>query len=286
MSTIISGTRLDLHVPSGTIGGLRWGSPDAPMAIGFPTILSDARSLEFLGSRLGCDTRQFVAISPRGRGPSDATAPGSYGWPAHARDVVEIAASLGRETFDFVGWSFGGAVGMQVANAAPGGIRRLVLIDALGRPDSSTAGPIAASFQRLDRTFTTADEFVENSLAAYGGAIRDCEQALRSYLSGNVQSTGTGFAWSINKSALMEDALYTANQDPYVLWPALTMPVLVVRAMKPIIPGVGLVVTQEDCDRLLHLMPQSRIIEVDANHVCVGMVEATAAAIATFLTAP
>lgn len=285
MSTVADGTGLDLHLGSGKIGALRWGSSDAPLAICIPPLLSDERAFEFLGSRLGSHTRQVVAISPRGRGRSDVTAAGSYGWPAHARDVLEVASSLGQERFDLVGWSFGAAVAMQAANDAPGLIRRLVLIDTLGRPEPSALAPIAAGLQRPEATFATADEYVEQSLATYGGAMRDCEQSWRRYLLNNLTPTTGGFTPARNKAALMEDALYTANQDPYVLWPALTMPVLAVRGIRPMIPGIGLMVTQQDCDRLSETIPQSRIVEVDANHMCVGMVEATAAAIAAFLAA-
>lgn len=83
-----------------------------------------------------------VAMDLRGYGPSQ--------WPGgehcttadHARDVGAVAAALGWDEFDVVGFSWGALVGLAVAaSGAP--VRRLVMIDlppASGRSDTDIPG--------------------------------------------------------------------------------------------------------------------------------------------------
>jgi pimeloyl-ACP methyl ester carboxylesterase len=286
MAAVIEGTKLDFKVKSGRMGALRWGSPAAPLVIGIPGLFSDERAFEFLGSRLGSESRQVVALSLRGRERSDATATGSYGWPAHARDVLEIANLFGQEQFDVIGWSFGTGVGGQLAAGAPGRIRRFVSIDALGIPDPSHMAAAAAGAERFGVVFSSPDDYVQRAFAGSGAAMLECDQAWRTYLNGNLRQTNGGFISLTNKAAVLEDAQYMMKQDPDAFLPALTMPVLIVRAMRPLLPGIGLAVTREACDRLTKIAPNARIVEVDANHLCVVMAEATVEAIASFLDRP
>src|SRR5688500_544603 len=126
---------VEVKVSSGRLVGERWGAPDAPLVLCLPGLSQDERSYEYIGSRLGSDSRQVVAFAPRGRGRSDETGPGTYGLPTHSQDVLEAAVELagGEDVpFDLVGWSFGALVTMQVANLAPARLRKIVLIDAVG----------------------------------------------------------------------------------------------------------------------------------------------------------
>ncbi len=93
----------------------RWGSRSAPLVVGFPGLKGTAERFAFIGEHVGGDELQLVALDPRGRGRSDKTAPGSYGWENHARDVFAVADALGFEWFSMVGHSMGGSVVMKAA---------------------------------------------------------------------------------------------------------------------------------------------------------------------------
>jgi pimeloyl-ACP methyl ester carboxylesterase len=246
-----------------------------------PGLSQDERSFEFLGSRLGSDSRQVVAISPRGRGHSETTAPGSYGWPAHARDVAEVATSLGQPTFDVMGWSFGAFVSLQLAADHPGRIRRAILIDAVGRPEPSSLGPIIGGLGRLNAVFGSAEEYSARALSA--GVMDGCRDAWERYLSQDLVMTSEGYRTRTNSDAVMEDAGYGAGHDPFELWAALQMPVLLVRAAQPVLPGLGFLISEADRDRFRAEVPLGQVVEVDANHYCAGAVEETARAVQRFL---
>ncbi len=77
----------------------KWGSASGLLVIGVPGLSGNVAHFEFLGERLGGDDLQLVALDLRGRGRSDTTPPGSYGWENHARDLFAVADALGFDRF-------------------------------------------------------------------------------------------------------------------------------------------------------------------------------------------
>ena len=278
----MNATPIELALTSGRIAGHQWGSPGARLTICVPGLSQDDRSFDYLAPLVGSADRHVVAIAPRGRGHSECTPAGTYGWPAHAADVLEIASKLGHDDFDLIGWSFGGFVSMQAIAIAPERIGRVAFLDVVGRPDASAVGPILAGLERLGAVYPAVSDYVEQVLAS--GGMVDCEALWRTHLIGDLIATADGFTTRTNKAAVLEDAAYGGAHDPYQLWPTLTMPALLLRAHKPVLPGLGHVVTAADAERFVRELPHAEVVDVDTNHYCIGMVETTAAAINRFLT--
>jgi pimeloyl-ACP methyl ester carboxylesterase len=270
-------------LPSGRLSGCRWGDPRDPLVVCVPGLSQDERSFDRLGPALAGAGHQVVALAPRGRGRSSVTPPGTYGWPSHAADVLATADVLGVDRFDYVGWSFGAFVGMQVATDAPARLRSLVLLDALGRPEPSALGPVMAGLERLGTVHRDADAYVTGALA--GGGMDGCRAAWEGYLADDLERVDGGFRTRTDRDAVLEDAAHGGSRDPYELWASLTMPVLVLRASRPIEPGLGFIVTESDRDRFPAMVPNGRVVDVDANHYCIGMVPAAATLIEEFLHA-
>ena len=68
----------------------RWGAADAPTVLCVPGLSANLCGFDRLAEARG-DTLQLVAINLRGRGRSEVTGAGTYGWRNHARDVLAIA---------------------------------------------------------------------------------------------------------------------------------------------------------------------------------------------------
>ena len=98
----------------------------------------------------------MVAMDLRGRGRSEITPPGTYGWDSHVRDLVEIAEHYGADSFDVIGHSMGGFIGMSLAAQYPRRCSRLVLLDAVGAPEPGALVSITKSIGRLGRTYQSA----------------------------------------------------------------------------------------------------------------------------------
>ncbi|HVH62862.1 MAG TPA: alpha/beta hydrolase, partial [Candidatus Dormibacteraeota bacterium] len=238
------------------------------------------RSFDVIYSTLDDSRYRKVAFDPRGRGRSQKTGPGSYGWPSHARDVIEIVDRLGAATFDVIGWSMGAWIAMVVAQMVPKRVRKVVLIDAAGLPEESIKVPIYAGLDRLGTVFPARESFL--SIARNLPHYQPFEPWER-YFDYEFQDVEGGVSFRTQKDGPWEDEQYRLTQDPYRLWSALTMPVLLVRAAQPIPPNFGYLVTSADYERFLREVATAKGVEIEANHYSIGMTQDAAQAIAYFL---
>src|SRR5437879_524217 len=131
---------LDVSVSAGTLRVCHYEGPAGRLVMGIPGLGGNARCFDFLAERLTAAGHAVVNVDLRGRGHSSVTALGSYGWRQHARDVLEVAGRFSPGQVDVVGHSMGALVAMQAAALAPGTVRRIVDLDAVGLPD-----PVAAA---------------------------------------------------------------------------------------------------------------------------------------------
>jgi pimeloyl-ACP methyl ester carboxylesterase len=278
----------DLQVPSGRIHAERFGPEDAPLALCIPGLSANLKSFDFLGERLASDALQVVAIDLRGRGRSEVTPPGTYGWVNHARDVFAVADALGARRFSLIGQSMGGAVAMTAAWLDASRIERIALLDIAGRPDESVLGPIGAAVSRLGAVYPSVDAYVR--LVRQIGTIEPWSDYWQRYFEYELQPVEGGVASSTDRAAVLEDGafgagayVYGGDAGVYGGWKALSMPVLLLRATRELLPGLGHVVPEADRDRFLREVPGARSVEVDANHYGINTHEDSARAIAEFL---
>jgi pimeloyl-ACP methyl ester carboxylesterase len=250
------------------------------MVICVPGLTGNMKHFDFLGARLSSEARQVVSLDLRGRGMSDPTPAGSYGWESHARDVLAVADSLGAPRFSLIGESMGGCVAMEVAALGPGRVERLVLIDVCGAPDADTLKLIPVLAARLAERYPSAEAYLDRvrGLGTIDPWSDYWERAYRYELVEVVD----GVRARSDPDAVMEDARYGVEQDVYKLWPRLTMPVLLLRATREIRPGNGYVVTAECRDRFQREVPTSTVVEVDTNHFMLGHSAVSLAAIREF----
>ena len=139
----------DIPLGSGRLRVRRWGAADAPAVVCVPGLSANLCGFDRLAERLAGDTRQLVAIDLRGRGRSEVTGAGTYGWRHHARDVLGIADAVGAASFAIIGQSSGAAIAMTCAQLEPSRIERLVLVDLAGSPDERSGVPVVASVAQL-----------------------------------------------------------------------------------------------------------------------------------------
>ena len=270
------------HLSNGEIAAELSGPEAGSLVIGVPGLSANLRSFDVIFAALDPQRHRRLAYDPRGRGRSEKTPPGSYGGAAHARDIVEMADQLGVAQFDLVGWSMGTWIAMKVCELYPGRVRRLVLVDGGGIPEESARAPIYAGVGRLGTVFPSFDTFAE--LAKVAGIFSPWE-AWEPYFRYEFEEVEGGVRARTTAESAWEDENYRLAQDPYALWTSVTMPSLLIRATREVIPGAGYILTPADVQRFLAEVPGSRAVEVDAGHYQVGVHPDTARAIAEFLDA-
>lgn len=271
----------DLALASGGLRAHRSGPPEGPLVLCVPGLSSNGRAFDHLAERLAGDGRQVIAMDLRGRGLSAATPAGTYGWPNHARDVLEAAALLSDAPVDLVGHSMGAFVGMQAAAIAPGRVRRLVLVDAVGPPEPQTVETIRRAVERLGATYPSTDDYVDR-VRQVGSVVPWSERWERAFRYELVDVEG-GVRARTDRSAVLEDLAYGEAHDPRELWAGVAVPALLVRSALPILPGQGFVVSAADRDAFIARVPGAEVVEIAANHYGVMTHDATASAIARFL---
>lgn len=273
----------DLELSRGRLHVHRFGKPGEVPVLCIPGLSSNSRVFDALGEYRQKRGAGTIAFDLRGRGWSDITAAGTYGWENHAHDIFEAADAMGIEQFDLVGHSMGAFVALAAAaHERKGRIRRAVLIDALGAPTKSALAAIVAGMSRLSAAFPTRDAYVEAVQAA--GVVSPWNDYWDRHYRYDLIDAQDGVRPRTSAAAVAEDAAYGGMHNPYGLWPKLTMPALVVRAGEPLgdVPD-AFVLTRADYDRFLAQNASAQGREVDANHYGVAVDSSSLRAIDEFL---
>lgn len=259
---MISPDEFDLHIPTGRLRAQRWGAAGDPLLLCVHGLTANMHALDHLGERLAGAGRQVVAVDLRGRGRSDHGAPGSYGLAAHADDVLAAATALGAERFDFAGWSLGALTGILVANLARERLRTLTLLDHAGRMDPGAVDAVRGTLARLTTVVPDRDGYVAAIRDA--GTVRPWSVIWDRHYRYELERVDGGWRPSTSAAACQEDLDVLLELSFAPLWPAITMPALLVRCTVPI--GGGLVVPATERDALRQAVPQLRLLELEHNH--------------------
>ena len=278
----------DIPLKAGRLRVRRWGAGDAPAVLCVPGLSANLCGFDRLAERLADDTRQLVAIDLRGRGRSEVTGVGTYGWRNHARDVLGIADSVGAPSFAIIGQSSGAAIAMTCAHLDPSRVERLVLIDLVGSPDERAAVPVVASVSRLGTVYPSAQvrhrtdqaDRHHSPVGPVPGSLLPIRVARGQRRRGLKQRPRRGTRGSRVRRG---DVLVGPVAPIHALWKAITMLALVLRARQEIMPGFGSILPTAEAERFAAAVPSARVIEIDANHYTITTHDDSIAALGAFL---
>ena len=278
----------DIPLASGRLRVRRWGAAEAPAVLCVPGISANLCGFDRLAERLAGDTLQLVAIDMRGRGRSQVTGAGTYGWRNHARDVLGVADAVGAPSFAVIGQSSGAAIAMTCAQLAPSRVERLVLVDLAGSPDERAGVPIVAAVSRLGTVYRSAEAAI--ALVKQLGIVPEWDEYWDRYFLYELRDVDGGVTASTDKGAVLEDlgygnAMFWSEPEApvHALWDAVTMPALVLRARREILPGFGFILPAAEAERFAAAVLSARVAEIDANHYTITTHDDSIAAIGAFL---
>jgi len=272
-----------IRVPAGRLHAELRGPHAGRLVLCLPGLTANLRGFDVITPRLAAAGLRVAALDLRGRGRSDVSPPGTYGWPAHAADVQAAAAALDAERFSVIGWSMGAFVAMQIAASAPGRIERLVLMDACSPPPADVLALIRLAVERLGTTFPSVVDYLARMRAL--PTIERWSEFWERYFNYELMAAEGGVRARTSRAAVLEDLAYGEEHDPRDLWPALTMPVLLLRAARPLVPGGPWLVAPEDLEEFTARVPAAEIVEIDANHYGIAAAAEAAEAAVQFLKA-
>jgi pimeloyl-ACP methyl ester carboxylesterase len=273
----------ELRLPGGRLHAEVRGAPTGRLVLCLPGLTANLRGFDVAGPRLAGAGFRVAALDLRGRGRSDVSPPGTYGWAAHAADVEAAASALGAERFSVVGWSMGAFVAMQVAARAPERLERVVLLDACGRPPDDVLPLIRLAVDRLGVRYPSRKDYLARMRML--PTIERWSDFWERYFSYELVHTEGGVRAGTNREAVLEDLAYGEAHDPRDLWASLTMPVLLIRAARPLVPGGPSLVTAHDAAEFSRWLKTAEALDIDENHYGIAASRETADAAARFLGA-
>lgn len=244
------------------------GDPLGRLVLCVHGLSANCRSFDRLVPALAAAGHHVVTMDLRGRGQSEITPRGTYGWHSHVRDLLEIADFYDADSFDLIGHSMGGFIGITLAAHHQRRCSRLVLIDAVGVPEPSALVPIGQSVSRLGRTYPSKAAVL--SYVRSAGVIAPWNEFWDNYIEWEIESAGdSAVRIRTDLAAVSEDSADATEHDIYALWRRIRCPVLLVRATRPLAPDGGLVVSAQDAERFAAEQRNATVVDLHSDHYTV-----------------
>lgn len=248
-----------------------WGAPDAPPVLLAHGGFDFAGTFDGLAPLLADGGWRVVSWDQRGHGDSDHAT--LYSWEADLRDAAAVLATLGPDPVPVVGHSKGGALVLQLAEACPHRVARLVNLD--GMP-SARSWPDVPEHHRtrlraeelgawLDHRAATGDKVRRpgtlEELAGRRGRMnpRMSPEWLRYLVPIGARPDADGWRWKIDPTMRMGG--FGPWRPEWSMWrlPSLGMPVLCVLGLDLEVMGWGTLPE----DVVPHLPPGGRFVGLD-----------------------
>ncbi|HEX5080167.1 MAG TPA: alpha/beta hydrolase [Geminicoccaceae bacterium] len=236
-----------------------WGAPDAARTVVCVHGLTrNGRDFDRLAEALSADAR-VICPDMVGRGRSDRLAdPEHYALPTYIVHMLQLIDRLALGPVDWVGTSMGGLIGMGVAAADAGKIRRLVLND---------VGPFLprAALERINRYLGLDLRFadiaaLEAHLRAIHAGFGPLTDAQWRQLAEHVALTLEDGTLALNYDQRLAVPLKRppiGDVDLWPVWDQIRCPVLVLRGVESDL------LTAETAAQMARRGPHAEIVEID-----------------------
>jgi pimeloyl-ACP methyl ester carboxylesterase len=209
-----------------------WGKPSAlPSVVCVHGLTRNGRDFDYLAAMLQRDGRHVACPDIVGRGRSDwLVDKNHYTFATYCADATALLARLGGDTFDWVGTSLGGLIGMFMAAQPNSPIRKLVINDA-GPFIPKEAPRRMLTYVGTSPTFASlaeAEQYLRKILAPYGNLNDEHWAHLTRYSMKELPEGGYGPRRDPGIAVPMR-AVPMADLNLWPVWDQIRCPVLVLR---------------------------------------------------------
>jgi pimeloyl-ACP methyl ester carboxylesterase len=162
-------------------------------------------------------------------------------------------------------------------------LERVALVDIATTAEPDWEPVIRMSVDRLKNAVPTRTAYMDAVKTI--GIIEPWDEHWDRYFDYELEDVEGGVRARTRHEAAIEDFEYGLRRDASELWPHLTMPVLLLRARRPMLPGTALFIVKEhQRDALVRAVAHLQVVEVDANHYTIATRPETVEALEAFLS--
>lgn len=235
-----------------------WGDPASPVVMCVHGLSRNSHDFDPLARVLAGDHR-VICPDLAGRGRSDWLAdPSDYHLLQYNLDMTVLAARAGAETFDWVGTSLGGLMGIGLAGIANSPIRRLVINDIAPEVPTAALHRLGA-YLGADRSFpdlAAVEVHLRETLAPFG-PMTDADWQRMAETSAMETDRGYRLAYDPGIAHNFRRFWLPLHASLWRYWDRITCPVLILRGTRSDF------LTPLLLDRMLRRLPHAEVIEFD-----------------------
>lgn len=277
-------TAHDITVNGITLRVATWGTFTVPerAVMLVHGITASSQAWAAFGPSLAARGWYVIAPDLRGRGMSEKP-PHGYGIPYHVNDLLSLADHFILPAINYIGHSLGALIGFFLAAIHPERVGKLVLVDAGGNLPPDTGKAIGKALARLGAPYPSFDTYWEAMRTPW---MPPHEGFWRDYYRYDIETYPDGTVMCrVPRAAIAEEVATNGALNMAALSEMVRAPTLIVRATVGMLaPDRGLLLPREEAERLLRVIPASRMIEIaDANHYTVILADAFTSACMAFL---
>lgn len=242
---------------------IEYPAQDKPVLVLLHGLTANAHAFDGLVAKGLNECFHLVMPDLRGRGLSDKPA-FNYSMADHARDILGLLDHLGITKTFIGGHSYGGLLSSYMAAYFPERVGALIILDAAAEMNPNAMQMLGSTLGRLDKTFPSYDDFIEQMKAAPQNTFWD--EGMESYYraDANIREDGTVNPYP-NLSNIIRAATGLANEPWKEIFGRIKQPALLINAVEdynlgePLLPDFKAMET-------VNLMADCRYVKVDGNH--------------------
>lgn len=170
--------------------------------------------------RVFSEKYRFISYDICGRGNSDpATAETSI--YTHAEDLIDLIRTLKIENPILLGYSMGAYI-TAIAASRLSNVAGLLLLDGAGKADETTWDLVLPSLNRLKRTYSSKEEYVDETRKLYTNLNIEWTDKLEEIASYEIKQEGNGWKHKSNPALVEQDFKSFYSFRPEETLPSIT----------------------------------------------------------------
>jgi pimeloyl-ACP methyl ester carboxylesterase len=242
-----------------------WGNPHLPHLLLVHGMSGTAHYWDLVAPAFR-ESHHTVAVTLRGRLPSDYAPDGAYNTEDYMADIAALTRKLQMERFTFVGASLGGRIGLNYAATYPEQVERLVLVD-IGAQVGGRPQPGRDRFADAPEEFVSLEE-AEAFLRQFDLFAKLDQEAMRLVVEcGFKQQRNGRWTWTYDKAIREQRRRAIAEgrptfPDQWEVAARVRCPTLIIRGSRSDI------LTPEIARKTQEAIKGSRLVEIaDSGHL-------------------